>query len=141
MARWKKSPDELIARFGALLPKHPDVQPRKMFGYPCAFVRGNFWVGLHEDNVVVRLPDGLHERVAELRAAPPFDPMGGRPMRGWFVVPPRVVQDDGALRGLLASSLPLVLAQPAKVAWRATTAPPKKAPPKKAPVTSRVHTK
>ncbi len=131
MSRWQKSPPELIARFGALLPAHPDVEPRKMFGYPCAFVRGNFWVGLHEGNIVVRLPDGAHLRVDALREARPFDPMGGRPMRGWFVVPPAVVGDDVALRALLAAALPLALAQPPKVARGGAKASVKKPAPKK----------
>ena len=134
MPSFAKSPAELTRRFTALLPVHPDVEPRKMFGYACAFVRGNFWIGLHEANVVVRLPDGLHERVAALRGAPGFDPMGGRPMRGWFVVPPAVVANDGALRALCAETLALALTLPPKAAKGAkpARAPAKKAPAKKA---------
>ena len=67
------------------MPDHPDLEPKKMFGYQASFVKGNFFMGLHEDNVVVRLPDGLHEKFPELSGSPPFDPMGGRPMKGWFV--------------------------------------------------------
>lgn len=120
--KWKQAPAELTRRFTAHLPAHPDVQPRKMFGYACAFVRGNFWSGLHEDKVVVRLPGGLHQRFPALAGAPPFDPMGGRPMKGWFVIPAAIVADDAALGRLLRDTFDAVLALPAK-APKGTAAP------------------
>ncbi|MBI1949422.1 MAG: TfoX/Sxy family protein [Deltaproteobacteria bacterium] len=124
--KWQQAPAELTRRFTALLPAHPDVQPRRMFGYACAFVRGNFWTGLFEDKVVVRLPDGLHERFPRLAGAPPFDPMGGRPMKGWYVVPADVVADDGALARFMRDTFAAVLELPAK-----TTAKKKKTAKKK----------
>ncbi|MBM3503710.1 MAG: TfoX/Sxy family protein [Alphaproteobacteria bacterium] len=54
--QWKKSSPALIARFAAALPDDPKIQRRSMFGYPCSFVNGNFFTGLHQENVVVRLP-------------------------------------------------------------------------------------
>lgn len=119
--KWQQAPAELTRRFTALLPAHPDVQPRKMFGYACAFVRGNFWTGLFEDKVVVRLPDGLHERFPRLAGASPFDPMGGRPMKGWYVVPADVVADDGALDRLLRETFAAVLLLPGKTAAKKKT--------------------
>jgi len=47
---WRKSPDDLIALFYAALPEDPRVERRKMFGYPCAFVGGNLFSGLHADS-------------------------------------------------------------------------------------------
>ncbi len=112
--KFEKAPPALVERFTSLLPRHPDAEPRQMFGYPCCFVRGNFWVGLHEANVVIRLPDGLHEQFPELAGALPFDPMGGRPMKGWFVVPARVVKDTAKLTRLLETSLAQVVLLPPK---------------------------
>lgn len=111
---WKKAPPELTARFTSLLPPHPDVTVRQMFGYAAAFVRGNFWTGLFEDSVVVRLPDGLHARFPAVAGAPAFDPMGGRPMRGWFVIPPAISGDDAALGRFMRETLDAVLALPPK---------------------------
>ncbi len=54
---WKKVPPELITRFDAALPSGADVQRRQMFGCPCAFVNGNMFAGLHEDRLMVRVPD------------------------------------------------------------------------------------
>jgi hypothetical protein len=54
--------------------------------YPGSFVHGNMFVGLHEDRFVLRLGE---EHVAEARraGARAFEPMPGRPMKGWYVVP------------------------------------------------------
>ncbi len=57
MTPWKKVPAELSTRFDAALPQAGDVQRRQMFGCPCAFVNGNMFAGLHEDRLMVRVPD------------------------------------------------------------------------------------
>ncbi len=31
---WRKFPEELIQKFGELVPRDPRVEQRKMFGYP-----------------------------------------------------------------------------------------------------------
>lgn len=129
-SKWKKAPEELTRRFQALLPQHPDVQARKMFGYACAFVRGNFWTGLFEDQMVVRLPEGLHRQFPEVADAAAFDPMGGRPMKGWFLIPPAVVANDTALLRFLNATFEAVRALPAKAGKQA--APRKAAPGTKA---------
>ena len=53
----KKSPQKLIDVFYKLLPARPDVERRNMFGYPCAFANGQLFVGLHQDNMVLKLAD------------------------------------------------------------------------------------
>ncbi len=39
-AKWKKSSEELVERFKGALPKDAAIEPKSMFGYPAAFVRG-----------------------------------------------------------------------------------------------------
>ena len=68
---WRKSPDDLIALFYAALPEDPRVERRKMFGYPCAFVGGNLFTGLHQEDVIVRLAE--KDRLAVI------DKQGARP--------------------------------------------------------------
>jgi hypothetical protein len=48
---WRKSPDDLIARFHAALPDDPRIECRKMFGYPCAFVGGNLFTGAESERL------------------------------------------------------------------------------------------
>src|SRR5207248_7994973 len=95
--KFTKPPAELVERFNAALPAHPDLTPKKMFGYPASFVKGNFFTGLHNDNVVIRLPDEVKAGLTELKGAPQFDPMGGRPMKQWWVLPKSVTGDGAKL--------------------------------------------
>ncbi len=114
---WKKSSPELIERFKGALPKHPDAQPRQMFGYPCCFVKGNFFVGMHEDNMVVRLPGDLKSKFAALKTAKGFDPMAnGKGMKDWWVIPKPVVEDDQRLGEFFAAAFAEVQNLPAKAA-------------------------
>jgi hypothetical protein len=135
MGRWKKSPPELIARFEAALPRDPHVEPKKMFGYPAAFVSGGFFTGLHEHRVVLRLPADVHAQTKALAGAAAFDPMGGRPMRGWYVVPDAIAGDAKKLGALLAEVLPKLVKHPeqpsAKKRAADKPAAPKKAAPRK----------
>ena len=56
MTKWRRSPAELVRRFDSALPTGPNIERRQMFGYPCGFVNGNMFAGLHEDRLVVRAP-------------------------------------------------------------------------------------
>jgi hypothetical protein len=106
-----KSPPELVERFGTVMDRYPDVQRKKMFGYPAAFVGGNMATGLFAEHWVVRLPDA---EIADAKAAGAgsFEPMPGRPMKAFVVIPTADVSDDTAIgrwveRGLAhAGSLP-----------------------------------
>lgn len=131
MGRWKKSPPELIARFEAALPRDPNVEPKKMFGYPAAFVSGGFFTGLHEHRVVLRLPADVHAQTKALASAAAFEPMGGRPMRGWYVVPDTITSDAKKLSALLAEVLPKLVKHPEQPSAK------KRAPTKQASPTSR----
>jgi len=136
--KWKKSSPEIIERFKAALPHHPDVEPRSMFGYPASFVRGNFFAGLHEEKVVIRLPDGLNERVKEMAKADGFDPMqNGRGMSGWFVVPAPVTSSEKKLGDLLVRALKEVLTLPPKSKAAKKTKKPAAKKKAKATATSR----
>ena len=102
---WKKSSPALIARFKAALPRDPRVAPRTMFGYPAAFVAEGFFVGLHEERVVVRLPADVHAQTKALAKAAAFEVMAGRPMRGWYVIPEAIAGDAEKLGPLLLELL------------------------------------
>ena len=62
---WRKSPGDLVALFYGALLDDPRVERRQMFGYPCAFVGGNLFTGLHQESVIVRLAEG--DRLAASR--------------------------------------------------------------------------
>jgi TfoX/Sxy family transcriptional regulator of competence genes len=102
---WRKSPPDLVERFETTLSGVPGATLRKMFGYPAAFAAsGHMFTGLHQDRWVIRLPD---EARAELAAAggTPFEPMPGRPMREYLVLPDAIAGDPEALAPWLQRSL------------------------------------
>lgn len=102
---WRKPPAELVERFNAALPVHPEAKPRKMFGYPACFVNGHFFVGLHNENAIVRLPGELKDRFPELAGAAHFDPMGtGKGMKGWWLIPDPIANDRQRLAALFAAT-------------------------------------
>jgi hypothetical protein len=112
-AGWSKAPPQLVEAFGVALADLPGAVPRQMFGYPAGFARGQLFTGLFEDRWFVRLGD---EDRAELAAAGggPFEPMPGRPMRGYLTLPPDLVADPAARHAWLDRSLRYVSALPPK---------------------------
>jgi TfoX N-terminal domain len=92
-----KSPPELVDRFGAVLDRYPEVERRKMFGYPAAFIGGNLVTSLFRDRWVMRLPDADRASLLDLEGAGLSAPMAGREMKGFAMLPPSIVADDAAL--------------------------------------------
>ena len=85
---WKKSPPELVAAFEALVARRPELAPRKMFGYPAAFVGGHLTTALHEERWIVRLPDDARAELLAEPGAGTFEPMPGRAMKDYVALPP-----------------------------------------------------
>jgi hypothetical protein len=113
MPSFTKSPPELVERFRAVMAEFPDVQQKPMFGFPAAFVGGNLATSLFRDRWVVRLPEAEIE-TALATGAGRFEPMPGRPMKGFVTVPPGDVADDAALRRWVERGLALAGSMPAK---------------------------
>ena len=94
---WKKSPPDLVEAFGALAGRYPELAQRKMFGYPAAFIAGNMTTCLHEERWIVRLGEADRAELLARPGATPFEPMPGRPMREYVVLPPDVRSDPAAI--------------------------------------------
>jgi hypothetical protein len=111
MPSFTKSPPQLVERFATVMDRYPDTVRKKMFGYPAAFVGGNMATGLFADQWVVRLPDAEIEP-AKAAGAGSFEPVPGKPMKAFVVIPSADVDDDTAIgvwveRGLAhAASMP-----------------------------------
>jgi hypothetical protein len=94
---WKKSPPELVAAFEALGARRPELQARKMFGYPAGFVGGHLTTALHEDRWLVRLPHGQRAELLAVPGAGLFEPMPGRPMKEYVLLPADLATDADAV--------------------------------------------
>lgn len=101
------------AAFRAALPEDAAVAVRPMFGNIAAFHGGNLFAGLFGDDLFVRLPE--HERAALIaRGGAPFEPMPGRPMKGYVIVPPSWARDPDATSAWLQRALELARSLPPK---------------------------
>jgi hypothetical protein len=105
MKKWEKSPEDLVERFDRIVPTDPAVERRKMFGYPCAFVNGHMFTGLFGSQMFVRLPEGERKALVDKRGVKPLEPIPGRPMKEYVVVPPDILAGEVALRRLVVKSL------------------------------------
>jgi TfoX/Sxy family transcriptional regulator of competence genes len=111
MPAFTRPPAALVETFQRAIGELPDVQPRPMFGYPAAFTRTQMFASLFQDKMILRLSEA--DRAALARdGARPFEPMPGRPMREYVVVPDAVRASPATLRAWLtkahayAASLP-----------------------------------
>lgn len=113
-ARFEKSPPELVARFGAVTARHPQLVPKRMFGYDCTWVNGNMATGLFADTWFVRVGEHAAAELLALPGAVPFAPMGASPMNGYACLPPWVIADDAALDAWLERCIAFLETLPPK---------------------------
>jgi hypothetical protein len=108
------SPDVLAETFAACLPDEPGIVRRKMFGWPSATIGGHMFASLHREAIVVRLPPGDMTELLALPGARPFEPMPGRVMTGYGVLPTDLNADRAAVRLWIARAYLAAAALPPK---------------------------
>jgi TfoX/Sxy family transcriptional regulator of competence genes len=114
MMNWRKSPEALVATFQAALPGDGSAERRQMFGYPAAFVNGRMATGLHQEDLIVRLPEARRHALLEQPGARTFEPMPGRPMKEYVIVPPAIVDDVAELRAWMREAIAHTASLPPK---------------------------
>jgi TfoX/Sxy family transcriptional regulator of competence genes len=93
---WKKAPTELVDLINENM-KNKNCDYKKMFGYPAYFVNGNMFAGIHGDKLFLRLSDSdIANILKDCKDVSAFEPMPGRAMKG-YVVLPKPVYSDGKL--------------------------------------------
>jgi len=102
---WQRSPPELVARFNEALPDDPRVLPRKMFGYPAAFVHGKLFASLYQSSVVFRLPEDETRSLMAVHDAAEFEPTPGRRMHGFVAVAQQPMLEADELRHWMERAL------------------------------------
>ena len=109
---FRKSPQELIDAFEAAMPDAPAVK-RPMFGYPAGFINGNMFLGLFADKMFVRLPEDSRAELMGIGGTP-FEPMPGRPMREYVVIPEKIIVEPAELKAWAGKALRYGASLPAK---------------------------
>jgi TfoX/Sxy family transcriptional regulator of competence genes len=120
-----KPSEHAKAAFSKLVPDEPTVTMRPMFGNLAAFVNGNMFSGLFGEDLFVRLPD---DQTAPIRkqGGRDFEPMPGRAMKGYVMVPANWSTKPAATKGWIAAALAFTRGMPAKAAKTKKAAAKKK---------------
>ena len=114
MPKWTKAPEAMVALFEGAVARLPQAEIKKMFGYPAAFAAGHMFAGLFQDSMIRRLPDDERARFVKAFGASPFEPMPGRVMREYVVVPREVIETLRTLATSLTKARDYVLLLPPK---------------------------
>jgi len=88
---------------------------RKMFGYPAYFLNGNLLIGILEKKLYLRLPRSDIEMIRrENPEVVPFEPMPGRAMKNYIVLPKSLYSNDKMFAEWLNRSIIYVSLLPPK---------------------------
>ena len=118
-----KPSEQAKTTFQKLVPPDPNVTTRPMFGNLAGFVNGNMFCGLFGEDLFVRVSVDDQARVRK-QGGRAFEPMPGRAMTGYVVVPAGWQKKPDATRAWIVTALSWSRALPVK-------ASAKKAAPKK----------
>ena len=114
MPAFTKAPEEMVNRFENALKDFPMATTRKMFGYPVAFVNANMFTGLFQDEMFLRLSDKDRAAFRSEYGTKLFEPLPGRPMREYALVPRYVLNSPRLLRSWLTKGMEYAKALPPK---------------------------
>lgn len=121
-----KPSEQAKAAFQKLVPADPAVASRPMFGNLAAFVNGNMFCGLFGEDLFVRVSDADQAKIRK-QGGRAFEPMPGRAMTGYVVVPAGWQKKPDATRAWVITALSWSRALPAKASRTAKKAGTKKA--------------
>lgn len=108
-----KPSEHAKAAFTKLVPDDPAITLRPMFGNMAAFVNGNMFAGVFGDDLFVRVGDD-HRAAILAGGGHDFEPMPGRPMRGYVVLGAGWREDRSAAERWIATALASTSTMPAK---------------------------
>src|SRR5437762_14259403 len=57
MPKFMPAPEGLKTRFAEIIARYPEAEPRKMFGYPAAFINDQMFFGTFGDALMMRLSE------------------------------------------------------------------------------------
>jgi TfoX/Sxy family transcriptional regulator of competence genes len=94
--KWERMSQEAAQRLEAMV-KPLACQKKPMFGHEVYWVNGNMFAGVFQSSLFFRLsPDDQREFLGKYKDAKQFEPMEGRPMKDYVVMPESVLVDSNA---------------------------------------------
>lgn len=101
-------------QFDMIMSEIPDITRRRLFGCQCYWANGYIFTGIDSTGWFVRLSPEDREAIKKKYNAKHFDPLGGKPMREYIMLPEEVLEDQELIDHYLEQSLAFVRAMPPK---------------------------
>jgi len=112
--KWEKMSQETAQRLEAIVRPYA-CQKKPMFGHDVFWVNGNMFAGVFQRLIFFRLsPQDQREFLGTFKGAKQFEPMEGRPMKDYVVVPETVLGDKATLDEWMRRSYEFTKSLPAK---------------------------
>jgi TfoX/Sxy family transcriptional regulator of competence genes len=100
-----RSTKQAEAFLRSLVATKPELTVKPMFGNVSAFVNGNMYAGVFGDDLFVRLPESEGAELLKVRGARYFEPMKGRVMKGYVVLPKAWKGDEAKVKPWVSKAL------------------------------------
>ena len=105
--------DGLAARIRKRLGRRAGIAEKTMFGGLAFLLNGNMCVGVHGQEMIVRLDPAATDRALKEKHTRVFD-LSGRPMKGWILVAPKGLARAETLAKWVKTGLAYAASLPAK---------------------------
>jgi TfoX/Sxy family transcriptional regulator of competence genes len=112
--KWEKMSQEAAQRLEAIA-KPFACQMKPMFGHQVYWVNGNMFAGVFQNLLFFRLsPQDQAEFLGKFKDSKQFEPMEGRPMKDYVVIPETVLGDKKVLNEWMKRSYDYTASLPEK---------------------------
>ena len=112
--KFTRAPDALVRAFENAMKNWPMAERRKMFGYPTAFINAQMFAGLFRDRMFLRLSETDRIKFMAEHATGPFEPVPGRPMKEYVLVPRDMLKSPRELKAWIARAMAFAASLPPK---------------------------
>jgi TfoX/Sxy family transcriptional regulator of competence genes len=104
---------DLEYRIDRLLPRLGRISKKKMFGGVGYLLNGNLCFGIHKESLILRVTPEKADSLMKNPEIKVFD-ITGRPMKGWVLVSPDLVESEDKLADMLELGVSFAKNLPAK---------------------------
>ena len=109
------------ARVRGVLADRPGLTEKDMFGGIAFLLGGNMCVGVHGEDLIVRVEPARTDALLREPGAKPFSLSGRGGMPGWLLVAPPGYRSEAALRGWVERGVAYASSLPKKAKSRRTS--------------------
>ena len=100
-----RADEKTRAFFQSIMSDYPGVELKPMFGHIAAFINGNMFAGTFGSDIALRLSTEARAELLREEGASVFEPMPGRPMKEYVMLPSPWLNDPEKVRRWVSRAL------------------------------------